>query len=61
MHSGWKNEVFFTPRMKKEKKNYPDIFKGKKMCFPRGIQENYNILGERGGNLSIAWVYQYFG
>lgn len=57
MHSGWKNEVFFTPRMKKEKK-LPRHFKGKKMCFPREIQENYNILGERGGNLSIAWVNQ---
>lgn len=56
MYSGWKNEVFFIFRMKKEK-NYLDIFKGKKMCFFRGIWENYNILGERGGNLFIVWVY----
>lgn len=35
MHSGWKNEVFFTPRMKKEKKITQTFLKGRK-CVSLG-------------------------
>lgn len=35
MHSGWKNEVFFTPRMKKEKKITQTFLRGRK-CVSLG-------------------------